>query len=506
MRRVLALLALAAGCIGDNTIPCGKLLCPSDTMCAGSGSATSCVSPDTIVKGRATVRDVANNASRLPVSGIRPLPFNGQFVVLDDGSKPELTWNADGTFEFVRSTGTQAYRIVDGASEVQLTTAQPRLLTRIWGRSNRVVPDPGTVLQYTLSNVPPLSNKAFATIDSTGLWTQTNVGMATSPTTSSTLDWTLAYSLSGEVGLLDTNAHDRVYYIVHDVATPGNYTRVSAYRFDDVSMTSGTTTVIGQPLFALPADTCVVVDAPIAKEIMRVKSAGYSAAGLSGEWRILAVPAFDLGPEIGFSEVEQINLITDTNLNATFGTPFGGYELVLEMSVSSPHGVSLAGATPANEDNVSTHWVSPTATSSCSNASGFSDLVAVPRAPAFDGIPIDADQSLSIDRGAPASQLTWTTSDNGVLPHVGVADVFEVTKPGGATHLTHNMRLTSTNVSSTGVVTILIDPSVFTAGTSYVFSVTNQLGFPNASAGDLSTIGYPYARANLWTGVLTIAN
>ena len=54
------------------------------------------------------------------------------------------------------------------------------------------------------------------------------------------VDWTMAGSLSGAIGLLDASLNDRIYYTVQDqVGDTPKYTAFTAECTADVTMTAG---------------------------------------------------------------------------------------------------------------------------------------------------------------------------------------------------------------------------------------------------------------------------
>jgi hypothetical protein len=499
LRALLALLALAG---------CDKVLSLNDIQ----------VSPGAlVVNGSYGVRRVLNSATRLPFTS-DDLPAGrapqGTFVQLADGNKAQLVWGAGDHFYFNRAAGTQAYRIVFQGTdptptiEYQLAVDDVSLLNRLWGRSKRMTASAGTALHYSLTIPSGLANP-FEYVASSGIWTETPIG----PT--QTLDWPTAgiAAAAGPIALLDATPlvnNDRAYYLIYaqQGTGPTMYTRLVYYRFDDVTMTDAEVT--GLPAtpapFPINADTCVDVDARRADEITRITGAGYvGAAPATASWVLNALPVMAMGTDV--TMLVAYSSGTDNYANqVSFGTPFGGYDLALQLVATAPHPLMAPGATaPVVVSYGSVNYNQPLTTTTCTQPARFNLLPELPTAPLLDGASLD-DEQLQLDRSRLA-KLTWTTVPGGTTTQLFRADLYEVSAgTNNVTTLALRATWYTTNHTVDGNPQILVDPSLLKFGKSYAIQISDEIGYPDAASGDLTTITYPLAIGFAWTGVLQVAN
>jgi len=485
------------------------------------------VDPDlTAVHIHAVSRAVINDANHLPA--VFETPFDAATIALTRGAffdgttTTTTTATVDpaspvpGYFFFDRADDTQAYRIIipsttaDAApTEYQGATGTLEVVERSWGRSSIAsgqqlqTPGPNTQLAFSPVTGVIASAGAVASIESTGLWTDTVAATGAAATSPPPLDWTNANSLYGPVFMLDGAVqHDRAYYTLHDFLGD-SYRIIAGYRIDDVTMRSGQTSNAMGPYFALPRDTCVLLDVPLADEIARVQRAGYGMP--AGRWEIEAVPVVTMGPEVNFVLVEGSGTTNLSGVAAKFGSPFSGYGLLLAMDVSVPHTILAAGATvPEARSDGSSHWIQPAASAvaDCTAPSDLTVSIPLPVAPLLDGASISSDETLQLDASR-THTLSWSLSQ-GVEHDYFEANLYEVTNDAGRTILRHVVTWISTNVTPDGNARIEVDPSYLPAGHTYVVQIVNQLGFPQAGNGDFATIGYAYARGYVWSGQLEI--
>ncbi len=499
-RAVLALLAIAG---------CDKVLSLDDIS----------VTPGALmVNGSYGVRRVLNSATRLPYTS-DDLPAGrapqGAFVQLADGNKAELVWGADDHFYFNRTAPTQAYRIVfpgvDPAPTIEYQLAGDRvtLLNRLWGRdpTKRMSPSSGTKLHYSVTPPATLASPRYF-VNSSGIWTQSALDAT------QTVDWTKAgiAAAAGPIALLDATPlinNDRAYYLIYDRPNT-TYTRLYYYHVDDVTLSDGVvTTVTPQMLFPINADTCAYVAAPRAQEINRITSAGYvGATPAVASWVLSAVPVLAMGTDVTFLVAYDSAPSDFTAQPVSFGTPFDGYDLVLQMVASAQHPLLAPGATEAAVVSFgSSTYIQPPTTTACNQPTSFESSVPLPTAPLLDGAPLD-DEQLQLDRSRLA-KLTWTPAESGAPTHLFHADLYEVyADPNvpGSTAIQLRATWYTTNHTAEGNAQILVDPALLQFGKSYAIEIMDEIGYPNAESGDLTTIGYPFATGFAWTGVLQVTD
>jgi hypothetical protein len=501
MARALAAVLALAGC--DRVLGL-------DDIAIGENAST--------VHGHYGLRRVLNNSSRLPYTYDDP-PVGrappGAFVQLADGNASTLVWGGDDHFYFNRASTTQAYRLVfPGVDpvptiEYQFAVDQLELLDRKWGRpgAQRTYPMPGTQLHYSVP-VPGNLTAPLTLVDSTGIWTQSNLDAT------QTVDWTKVQVApdAGPIALLDATPlvnNDRAYYLIYDRPSGATFTRLYYYRFDDVTLGNGEVTTItsSSPPFAINADSCVDVAAPRANELARITAAGYigTSPDVGAAWSLLALPVLAMGPEIAFL-IAYDGSSTDYPATATrFGTPFGGYDFVLQMGVVANHAMLAPGATiPVTVQFGSNHFIQPEANTACAVPTSFDQRVQLPSPPVLDNAPL-GDVQLQLDRSRLA-KLSWTPSQSGASSELYRADLYEVSAAGSATVLALRATWYTTNHTLDGNPLVLVDPQLLQSGKSYAIQVIDMLGYPLAGNGDLATIRYPFANGFAWTGVLQVTN
>jgi hypothetical protein len=479
---------------------------------------------ETTVYGHGVTRTVINDSNRLATT--KDFDFSTGTIqsltaVLDDGTHSPIQVDTSptnvGGFFFNRKNHTERYRLIVPSTtadpapvEYQMSSGTLQLLSRSWGRSslpqppNETMPGNGSLLQYTLTGGPTPSASAVAYVESTGLWTETAIASGAQATAPAPYDWAKAISLYGPVYLLDGSSvtRDRAYFTLHDYEGT-SYRYIVGYRFDDVVMKAGTVTMAGGQLYALPRDSCVHVIAQLAQASQAVMDAGLGTPTAS--WRLVAVPVDTMGPELSFVVVEGAS----SGVDVLFGQPFGGYGLDIAMDATVSHAVLAPGAAvPSAQLSGSTHWIpaQPTTATSigtCNSTSELDAVIPMPTAPMIGGAPVDQDRTLEIDRTLPSVPLSWTPNSTASV-ELYRADLYEVIDNGGITFLRHALRFVTTNVSPEGAPVIDIDPKYMPAGSSYVFEVTDLIGFPHARDGDFETIDPTYSEGYAWTGVITV--
>jgi hypothetical protein len=441
-------------------------------------------------------------------------------AVIASGTR-DLVWDsgATGKLYFDRDAPGEPYRLVlpsmsaDPAEvEYQTSAGSLELVARGWGRSSLPAPmrppeapPIGATLQYQVTSPAAPTASAHATVASTGLWTQTDFTPGASTTITYPLPWASARSLFGPVYLLDAGAYDRAYFTVLDGPAGQPFRTLLYYRFDDVTLVDQVQTPAMGRLFAQPQDTCIVLTAPLAQEAARVASAGH-AGTVSAAWRIEAVPALELGPDLSFPLAESLPATPAdvTALNVHFGSPFGGYGVVAEMAVSVAHPIQAPTAARAViEADGSSHWIEPDVSSGCTGTSELSGSVQLPVAPMLDGIAIGTDQTIAVGTGTHA--LTWTLAGGEADVELYRADLYEVIDDASNTELVPIVRWTTANLTPDGHPTIDVDPSYLQPGHYYVIELVDERGYTNASEGDFGTIDpSQYALGFAWSGLLTI--
>lgn len=451
------------------------------------------ITEPSVVTGRHVRRTVVNDATYLPIALDVPLTDTAWTVVLDDGTRPEVTMEPDGRFSFERRSAAQGYRLSAGGTEYQLAASQLELVGRYWGRVDRDLAPPGTTLTYEVSNVTPEVGSAF--VQTTGLWTQTkSPGLATP----FTIEWDKAGSLWAGRGLLRTDRYDRAYYTLHDYVNP--YHAIVGYRIDDVTLASSQDTHVEGPISFPPRDLCIRIAGAQKTEMDRLIGAGHGdLADFVAYWAVYAVPRLDVGPDVGLS-IAYATLggasIANTLEDVHALNPFNGHALVVGTTVYVQRSVTGPGAaSSALLTHESVHWAP--ATEGCAAPSTVGGRVAVPLAPSLDSRALMTDDTaISIDRSA-LVPLTWSLTSGAVdryrirLLEIGVGTMGETTFAVRGGWVT----------VSPGVA---IDPALLETDRTYVFSVTAELGFPGAAVGDFGTIGYPHGHVTIHTPTFRI--
>ncbi len=486
----MIVLVLAA-CGGGHHAPDGAV---------GDGDATTVT-----ITGRDVARDVrCIDATRVPSVIDEPFQTLDATAIAADGTTTSVPVAADGTFSFTAPAGAR-YRLsttADGGGTVEYQLAAPMLDigARIVGRYPRTAAPAGTTLTASITgNVP---GGGYALIGSVGLW---NLVIRTSGNNQSfTVPWTQAVSLSGTVGLIDASAYDRVYWLAADVAgaAPQYYTLTNACS-EDFTMVAGTANTLTCAAAPVTQDHCVHVTAHVVDEAARLAAAAPANFTTQGwAWQLFAIPAPALGPIGGLSVAyyPSNGMPTDVDRDVTFGVPFPGHDVALQLQLLRGRTLALGSAQATTIYANTTHLVKPAG--DCTTPSVIAGSIAIPTQPALDGVGLSADHTeLSLDRTRQHA-LTWDVAAAGTHDYWAVR-LFELTAPNNQTEL--DVR----GSWVTDITSLVVDPAVFIAGSTYLIEVEGVSAYANAAGGDFRTPSYPaspYAVSSILSGTFVVDN
>jgi hypothetical protein len=406
-------------------------------------------------------------------------------VVLDDGTRRDVTIRGDGTFSFPTARAGQAYSLTfrspAGRTTYQLAATNLALVDRVAGRRDRELVRPGTVLEVDVANRPPSTLTYREEIMTTGVWTRTQV----SDQMPIRYDFATAVPATAPVGLIDGARSDDAYYIYFDRA--GTYSRVVASaraRGTLVNGQGGTLTATAAPL---AADLCTQLALPSKQERDRLFGLLGNATSSLAVWAIAAAPAPELASIAQLPVAYAAGSVDDADVSSMvmYGNPFIGGVRVVQFGVvaNTPEGdfASVVAHVPVQAD-----CTTPTAIDA--------GVVAVPSALALTGTQIRMKgQFVTIDRSAPV-YVSWLSSSG----HADdtIVTLYEVVDTVGV--------LGQAIVTTGGHVTI--DSADLEMGHTYFIIIQHRDGIPGAGSGDYSTVADAPAVGVYQSPTFTIAN
>lgn len=422
-----------------------------------------------------------------------PLPEDVAFeavtgsVIHADSSIETLALDDNGNFAFVADQ--LPYRLVfvdDGATplEYQLTSQTIDLGVPVMRRYPMQPTPPATRLDLAMVNEQPGGSPL---VQSTGLW----ASLSPSGQSQSELlvDWGTAYT-----GLLDASEYDALYVTM--MASSGNgYTSITSACTTNVTLVGGTTTFGECDLAPTLPDHCTRVVSPGAAEIERLVGAvadGPEYRDATSGWQLLAAPLGDpraWGLRLAYDDSGTVH---DADVQVEYTDPFNGHLALAALStaVSRPVGVTNVYAT-------TTHFAR--AQDSCSSPTQIMSAVAIAGMPTLGGTQLVRDDLVV---GLPASglaELTWPIASPGTVDFYSV-ELFEIDLATGAFTGVRNYMTVEPHVA--------IDPALFAASTHYVVLIFAFAGYPDASTGNLTRIGFPeigYATSAVTSGTFTVS-
>jgi hypothetical protein len=435
------------------------------------------------VSGRLYVRYPHHNSTFQVIVDEAELPLARVDVVLSDGRTSQVAVDATGHFSFHTSFDGERYALriqspLYPTLELQHDARSIDLVQIRTVRPDAPLAQAGTQITYTTNETYPASS--FLDIVSTGQWMSGYTSSSASPYK---FDWTQAAAYRDEPTLVSSRAFDRMFVVVM-AREPNGGVRADRYRVDDVDMADGANTTISGSTLPVDRNRCVRLELPLATEAARQASAAYTGQALGG-WSLYSYPSTDLGVTTGaMIASDGSDASADVAVDHLYGNPFGGQPVVRMYVVrlrpiTMPNGTSYLtfGSTylvPAQLD--------------CQQRTTVVPDVALPSNIMLDGTPLDVDfQKVVVDRNR-RLELTWTRRGNGRSHRTYVA-LFEATD-GLPSREVANWITTNGGVR--------IDPAVLVTGTSYLFSIREQLGYPNAASGDM-TPAMPYAEGFMYS-------
>jgi len=349
------------------------------------------------------------------------------------------------------------------------------------GRVDRAELTKQTTLAF--AQTPALSGQV--TVASTGVWTETITGASGS---SSSINWLMARSLSGKLGLLDANKFDRVYYLLFGPVL--GYSAITAYASYDVTLVENTQlTASGTLTSVTNRNLCVNVAHQGMTEIDRMKMVHPSTTAGAHSWQLQAVPGRDITPNFGFM-LAVGTAMTPTNAATAmrYINPYPGTTVLASQYVSGK--VSIGYMTNSGTDFLLDAFVALPADptdASCATEALLHTTAALQGDITVAGTAVDAaDKPITLPANAPNIIVTWTAKVAGPA-HDYTVLLHELSDDGvgGTTR-------ESRGVFDTSEPRVMIPASLLQSGHEYVLQFWTLLGYPNAAAGDYTTLTYPF--------------
>jgi hypothetical protein len=427
--------------------------------------------PAPSVTGRLYVRYPHHNADHEVIVDEAALPVTRVYAVLSDGTSSELVVDATGHFAFETHEDDEPYRLqiyspLFPMLELQHDARKLDLPFHRFVRPDAVIAEPGTQLTYSI--VDPIPSGAAHSVISTGQWM--TAGAASGAASPFKINWDFPNvgTASGDPPtLISARAGDLIYF-TESLADPEAY-RIARYRVDEIEMQNAGNTSISGGMVAVTFNRCARLDIAFGTELARQGTAGYTGVSY-GTWSLSSYPSLDVGTMYAPSIANaRTSVTTDFALDFAYGNPFTGTPVLLAAmarartsSFMTYVGAGTTAMVPVQAD--------------CTVATRIQPDVTLPSAITLDGAVLDVDgKQLVIDRTRPLD-LTWTRRGNGRSHRTAVSlrEVSE-TDPIGT--------VVATWITTGGAVRI--DPVVLDIGKSYAFFVAEQLGYPNATSGDM---------------------
>jgi hypothetical protein len=434
-------------------------------------------------------------------------------VVHGDGTTTPVALDPrSGAFSFVMDDPSQPYRLrvatPQSVQDLELAARELVLVDRVAGRPTRVAPT-----SYTI-DVQLASAVGTAVLYSTGLWTQSAPSVAANSTTYA-YNWASASSVSGPLGLLDATRNDALYYTEIGVLGSGAQAYDAITSFGGpflVTMANGGATTLSGPVNPVTPNACVHLIAQGDVEHHRITAALPRAyAQANADWQIDKTPIAAMSPlattwlAIAGQQNGTAAPIADLDMQPQYFDGLPGDEVAtvgvveffsfqLPTALPSPLGaianasrafVSVGATTPVT---CASNFTVVATTVGLVGTSGTLDSAALPAA---DNTPVPLDLSRPIT-------ATWSLAALGPVDFTTVS-VFALTSDQGTTtpHLVGRVDVAGTSA--------ILDPSWFALGGTYALQYATRRGYPNASAGDFSTIAYPYEAGVSWSHSFVVA-
>ena len=398
---------------------------------------------------------------------------------------------ADGTFSFPRPAGATYHLIMnDGGQMIELEHSAPHLELAVLGagRPERGAVSTSTPLTFSTHAVP-----GSRWIESTGLWTQTGMDF-------DSLDWSAAVSSSGPLGLLDASQGDRLYYVTYQPFSvgPDAYTGIAAEASQGVTIVDGQPQTV--PLAPVPhvLDSCLNLVAHRAAAMARVLAAVPDATSYSDDWFIQSIPTPELGTvgPLTLAYATESGPLTDAAFVVAYRNPFAGTAAIASIGAAASRSLAYPGLPPISlfiGDR--TFRLAP---AGCSTPLVIDPAEGLPGTLTLDGVELSSDMKIVAVPATGRVEIAWNLSGAGP-DDATYLHVYEVTSEGNTTTLGPPQAYETTRRS------ISIPAMQFVAGHYYVIRLDALLGVPNAAAGDLRTIAYPFSVATQFSRRFQIA-
>jgi hypothetical protein len=472
------------------------------------------------IHGAITSIETVNDGSGNPIGSVGAPDTSAITLTVTrvDGTSDAVALGSDGTFTFDVAAAGDPYRLtmlIQGAAPDDYESSAANLAIRLIG-AGHIPRSPVTELQI---------NSAFgnwvagdiAVLQTTGLWTQEEMETEITPPGSATEPWQFLWSwqdadsLSGSLGLIDATQNDRLFITEwHTVTTPARYESITAaLGSDDLVMANGQDLTYGIPATPLTipaiAQRCAKVIAPRRTELARLTAAlPGDYAGSTDAWTLEIAAGSGIGAlaaqaVAGDNETSGIDGSgSDANLLASFGDPFGGSALLLELEADQLVGIqATADDQPVYLDTGTDSIVALTVpgVGSCGASAPVADAtptVGIAAIPVATGIaPVTLGSAGAVIDVAAGSDVTvsWTLAAPGAADEYAV-QLFSVADDADQATLSL-VRTVFTTETSTSFDTV----ATLQSGTLYFVRVFARQGFPGAGSGDFATIAFPFANA-----------
>jgi hypothetical protein len=399
-------------------------------------------------------------------------------VVLDDGSKPTITMQDDGTIAFVRKSTTQSYQITTGsaadATIVESDAARLNYLPPLFGHTLLKPVTQNTPLSVNVASAGG-SGGAAALLFATGQRASLAVP---SPFFSGVVNWQTATPTNQHLGLLSSSAGDTLWFLHYTAPTPGHLLADQVFQADPIEQTDGVSSNVTGTASVLATQGCIRAVGPVTEELTRF---GSGAPGATGIAATLGVASQLSASTVNIGEVTVANasVAADSSVDVPYTTPFPGEDLVGTFTITGTNKHAFGATKVPSTSSMTVHIALDDGAHGCLDTDKvtFGSGAAYATGISVNGVPISADdQKLPNPTGATVPIVV--TAGSGPADRYTV-QLFDSTV--GA--------IVGTWVS--GKPAISIPGALFVSGHTYNFDLKIDSGLAGAAHGDLTSITYP---------------
>jgi hypothetical protein len=461
------------------------------------------------VSGRIVEHSVENGPDGIPVAALDQPITAGATVFFEDRSSQPVTIEADGTFVFDRSTQNYRLELIRGPDilEVQEDAATLVVPFQRLGRLDATPTGGGLPLVF------PASEPAFNVLATTGQYTASIID----PTTN-TLDWSRVAPLGGNasppIGLLDSAAHDRAWYLRYqgNALEPGQLAISQFAELLPLAFVSQKaedfTGLTLSPTNILPDLPCVRVQGSVGETLNLMKQALQATPGWidaardtpSAVWGVKSAPSTALGHLGALALVSGGLPSLEFSVDARFYNPFSGHDFVATVSLTATRSVAHPDSQTATPLSLTAGLElidRASATPDCAaNQIVLFDVPTIADRIQLDGQPLDTDGKKVPIRRPGQAVVTWEDL-GGRVDHYEAA-LFEV-----VVDATNRTALEVRRRYRTRERTLEIDSNLLVFGNHYIVAVVASVGNPEVATGDYSTRLFPIGQAVIPSAVFT---